>query len=162
MAIPSKKPASPSNSYMGRVKATSVAPPQTVLHIKRRLCKIENIVNYSGSKLFLSKLKKSQENDEYRVSILTPGGLGSTPNNPIELVVELSVSEEVVINKLIANARRSLPEFSTRTMFINPYCTLTPSYPQYTIVSTQKMGQFRLRTLSILMPMTARLSHASI
>jgi hypothetical protein len=161
MGIPSKKPAFSGNSYVGRVKATSVAPPQTILLIKRRLCKIENIDDHSSSTLFLSRSRRSPENNEDRVSILTPGCPGSTPNEPIELIVKLSNAEKEVINRLVANRTCPEPKYSARATFIIPYYTFTSLYAQYTIVSTQKMGRFGLKILSIPTPMTACLLHAS-
>jgi len=90
IGLPLQNPAFSGNSYLGRVKADSVAPPRTVLLIKRRLCNIEGISDYPGSILFLSRSSQSPMDDGERVSILTPGGVGSTPEKPMELVVKES------------------------------------------------------------------------
>lgn len=102
---------------MGRVKADSVAPPLTVLMIKRRLCKVENISDYYSSTLFLSESCRSPADDGDRVDILTPGSPGSTPEKPMELVVELSRRE---IDKLSANSMSLNPQYSTRLAPVIP------------------------------------------
>lgn len=93
IGIPSAKPAFPCDPYLGRVRANSVAPPQTVHLIKRRLCQIENKSDYLDSILFVSRSSLSPINNTERVSILTPGGPGSTPDEPMELVVKSSLSD---------------------------------------------------------------------
>jgi len=109
IGIPSKQPAFPGSLYLGRVRANSIAPPQTVVLIKRRLCKIEDIRDdRSSSTLFLSGSSRSPMNDAERMSILTPGGSGSTPEEPIELVVKSSAYE---INQRSVNKMSPDPQY---------------------------------------------------
>lgn len=83
---PSRRPAFRNNSYLGRVLANTVAPPQTAQLIKRRLCNIESVENFSSSKLFLSRSSKGPMDDEECASILTSDGIGSIPEKAMELV----------------------------------------------------------------------------
>jgi len=117
IAIPSKRPAFLANLYLGRVRAKSIAPPQTVLLIKRCLCKIEDISNYPGSTLFLSGSSRSPMDDGTRVSIFTPGGPGSTPEEPVELIVKLSYGESSKVDKLRANKMSPQPQYLYYTLY---------------------------------------------
>jgi len=114
IGIPLTQPAFASDPYMGRVRANSITPPQTVHLIKRRLCKVENISDYLDSILYLSRSSRSPVDDGERVSVFTPEGSGSTPADPIELVVKLSYGcprEYSVVMSL-------KPKYSTRSTFI--------------------------------------------
>jgi hypothetical protein len=112
----SDKPAFPSDPYLGRVRANSVAPPQTVYLIKRHLCKIENIGDFLGSILFLSGSSLSPLNDTERI-ILTPGGPGSSPDEPMELVVKVSF----IVRQWARISRQAMspkPRYSARSAFV--------------------------------------------
>jgi len=85
IGIPSKRPISPGNRYVGRIRANSVAPPQTVFLIKRHILKIEGITYDPQSALYLSKSCRSALDDGERVSI-SPGNVGN-PEDPMELVI---------------------------------------------------------------------------
>jgi len=76
----------PGNPYVGRIRAKSVAPPQTVFLIKRHIFETENRVYDPQSALFLSKSCRSALADGERVSI-SPGGVGTNPEDPMELVI---------------------------------------------------------------------------
>ncbi|KIM83738.1 hypothetical protein PILCRDRAFT_434652 [Piloderma croceum F 1598] len=86
IGIPSRKPILPGNRYVGRIRAKSVAPPQTVFLIKRHIFKIEDMTYNPQSALYLSKSCRSALDDGERVSI-SPGSVGSNPEDPMELVI---------------------------------------------------------------------------
>jgi hypothetical protein len=119
IGILSDKPASPSDPYLGRARANSVAPPQTVYLIKRHLCKIENISDFLGSILFLSGSSLSPLNDTERVSILTPGGPGSSPDEPMELVVKFSfIVRDSEWERISRQAMSPKPRYSARSALV--------------------------------------------
>jgi hypothetical protein len=119
IGILSEKPAFPSDPYLGRVRANSVAPPQTVHLIKRRLCQIENISDYLGSILFLSGSSLSPLNGTERVSILTPDGPGSSPDEPMELVVKFSfIVRDSELERISRQAMSPKPRYSARSAFV--------------------------------------------
>lgn len=118
IGILSDKPASPSDPYLGRARANSVAPPQTVHLIKRRLCQIENISDYLGFILFLSGSSLSPLNDTERI-ILTPGGPGSSPDEPMELVVKFSfIVRDSEWERISRQAMSPKPRYSARSAFV--------------------------------------------
>jgi len=173
IAVPSEQPASPRNVYVGRVRSDSIAPPQTVLLIKRRICTIECIKDcFTSSTLFCSRESKSPMDDGERVSILTPGSSGSDPKKPMELVVDIPRTiqgysdyygeRHKIINKTLSvNSTYPKPQYSARSLFIIPLYAFMHCL-QYTINSTQKMAKFHLSTLSILMPSSPVPSRASM
>jgi len=131
IAIPSKHPAFLGNSYVGRLRADSIAPPQTALLIKRRLCKVEDISDYSASTLFCSAASRSPTDDGDRVPILTPGGSGSDPQKPIELVIgKLSRREHLVINELSATCRSPRPQYIYYKLYAEDG-EIPPKHPIY-------------------------------
>jgi hypothetical protein len=76
-AIPCTQSATPDDPYLGRVKVTSIAPPQTYESVCRCIAKAENISTLSSSNLFLN-----------------PSSLnGNGPGSPLALVVKLPDSE---------------------------------------------------------------------
>jgi hypothetical protein len=118
IGILSDKPAFPSDPYLGRVRANSVAPPQTVYLIKRRLCQIENISDYLGSILFLSGSSLSPLKDTERI-ILTPGGPGSSPDEPMELVVKFSfIVRDSEWERISRQAMSPKPRYSARSALV--------------------------------------------
>jgi len=86
IGITSNQPAFVNNPYLGRVRRNSIAPPQEVLQFKRRLCNVEGITHFASSTLYPSASNQSPMDDGDRV----PDALGSTMDNPMELVVEKS------------------------------------------------------------------------
>jgi len=85
IGITSRQPAVVENPYLGQVARNSISPPQTVLQFKRRLCSFERITDFASSSLYLSASNKSPMDDGDRIP-----ALGSTIDNPMELVVEIS------------------------------------------------------------------------
>ena len=93
-AIPSKTPATPSDLFLGRIKATSVPPPHTVKAVKHKIERVEGIKHSTSSSLFLTPYKKSPMGDSEKLAILNPStGSESTAQEPLELVAKMSNSE---------------------------------------------------------------------
>ena len=92
-AIPSNAPMNTEDPYLARIAVKSVTPPHTVSSLKRCLSKVENIVNYRNSSLFLSISSHTLMDDGHRLSLLNRSGPGSIPQEPMALVVKLSESE---------------------------------------------------------------------
>jgi len=93
--VVSNQSASCDKPYVGRIKATWVPPPRTAYWLKRAVCKIENITDYASASLFITNSSPSPISDTEPVSIFLDGGPGSSPNEPISLVVEVTSDEEM-------------------------------------------------------------------
>ena len=91
--IPSKKPVAPDDPFLGRIKAISVPPPRTVKAVKRNITKVENIKGGEGTSIFLTPLSQSPMDDADKVIFVNGTGPGSTPQEPLALVVKMSDSE---------------------------------------------------------------------
>ena len=107
-AIPSMTPAAPSNPFLGRIKARSVAPPHTVQTVKRSIAKVENIKDCTNTSLFLTPYSKSPMEDTGKVAILNRSGLGSTPQEPLAVVAKISDSERSALDRLDFEGRGGL------------------------------------------------------
>ena len=92
-AIPSKTPASPSDPFLGRIKALSVPPPHTAKAVKRCIAKLENIKDRTNTSLFLTPYSQSPMDDADKVTIFNRADLGSTPQEPLALVAKMSDTE---------------------------------------------------------------------
>jgi hypothetical protein len=84
-AVPSKQPADPSDSYVGRISVDSVPPPHTAKSIIRCISKVEEIENSMQSQLFINISSESPIDEGY-ISILTSDRPGSTPEDPLAFV----------------------------------------------------------------------------
>ena len=89
-AIPSKKPVTPGDLFLGRIKAKSVLPTRTV---KYSIAKVENIKDHESITLFLSPCSQTPIDDAGKVTILNGTGPGSTPQEPLALVAKVLNSE---------------------------------------------------------------------
>ena len=92
-AIPSKAPAVPGDSFLGRIEARYVPPPHTAKAVKRSIAKVESIKDRKSTSLFLTSYSQSPMGDADKVSILNRTGPGSTPEEPLALVAKMSDSE---------------------------------------------------------------------
>ena len=97
-AIPSMTPAAPSNPFLGRIKARSVAPPHNVQTVKLGIAKVENIRDCTNTCLFLTPYSKSPMGDADKVTILNRTGPGSTPQEPLALVAKMTDSERSALD----------------------------------------------------------------
>ena len=89
-AIPSKTPVAPSNPFLGRIKAKSVAPPHTAETVKRSIAKMEDIKDRTNASLFLTPNSQSPMGDADKVATLNSTGPGSTPQEPLAIVAKMS------------------------------------------------------------------------
>ena len=95
-AIASKTPATPSDPFLGRIKALSVPPPHrdTAAAVKRTIAKLENIKDReSTTSLFLTPYRKSPMGDADKLTILNRTGPGSTPQEPLAFVATELISD---------------------------------------------------------------------
>jgi hypothetical protein len=117
VGLPSKHPAFAEKSFVGRIRASSVAPPQTVFLVKQRLCMVEKVKFPSGSTLFLSKSSSFPANDVEHLPILAPGGWGSTPEDPVELVIRSSdYYDEIIMSPNPQYCAKSVVNYSMRAL----------------------------------------------
>jgi hypothetical protein len=84
-AVPSKQPADPNDSYVGRISVDSVPPPHTAKSIIRCISKVEHIENSMQSQLYVNISSESPIEEGY-ISILTSDRPGSTPEDPLAFV----------------------------------------------------------------------------
>jgi hypothetical protein len=89
-AIPTANPVYCDDSYLGRILAQIVAPPQTAGSVKLCLSTFENVDPGITTILCLSLSSQSAMDFTSRLSILTHPGPGCTPHDPMALVVECS------------------------------------------------------------------------
>ena len=94
-AIFSKTSVTPSDPFLGRIKARSVPPPGplTVKAVKRSIASVEDIKDREKTSLFLTPYSQSPMDDADKVTILNGTGPGSTPQEPLALVAKMSNSE---------------------------------------------------------------------
>jgi hypothetical protein len=98
-AITSNQMAISSDPSLGRVNTILIAPPHTVISIKRCLCHLERISNYKNTSLFFTASCKSPMKDADQVSILNVGaGPGVRPSEPMALVVMLPDRDRLFYN----------------------------------------------------------------
>jgi hypothetical protein len=116
-AIPSKAPINTEDPYLARIAAKSVAPPHRVSSLKRCMSKVENIVNYRNSSLFLSISSHTLMDDGHRLSLLNRSGPGPTPQEPMALVVKLSESERNALGALRTPADTSALRASPKVRY---------------------------------------------
>ena len=83
--IPLKTPVL-GNPFLGCIRARSIAPPHTAQVVKRCIAKVENIKDCAGTSLFLTACSQSPMGDTGMVT-------GSTPQEPLALIVKISDSE---------------------------------------------------------------------
>ena len=75
---------------MGRVLATSIAPPHNIDSIKHCLAKHEDIdLRHQSTSLFLTKSHKLPMDDTSKIIIVKHTGTGSAPQEAVALVVKL-------------------------------------------------------------------------
>lgn len=87
--VPSKCPVNKDDPSLARIDARLIAPPHTVASIKRCLANFEGLgyfISASSAKLYVNLLSESPMDREH-VSILTSHRPGSTPEEPMGLVL---------------------------------------------------------------------------
>jgi hypothetical protein len=107
--VPSKKFATAHDPYLGRVRAKSIAPPHSVLSIRRCLAKFEGISGHTITSLFLTPSSQTPMDDTWKATLLNHSGksflrrtgvgprnhadLGLTPQEPLALLVKMPETE---------------------------------------------------------------------
>jgi len=94
-ALPSNRPVSPGDPFLGRIEVGCVPPPtpHTAKSVKRCIAKVENLKDSESTILYLTPYTQSPLDDAEKVAILKGNGPGSTPQEPLELVSKMSDSE---------------------------------------------------------------------
>jgi hypothetical protein len=82
------------DAQVTRLLSMSVSPPHNVDSLKRAICATERIRDCSRTSLFLSPSSKAPMTDAGRISILTSGGPGSIPEEPVALVIKQNASDD--------------------------------------------------------------------
>ncbi|KIM71222.1 hypothetical protein PILCRDRAFT_830490 [Piloderma croceum F 1598] len=85
IAVKSKQPAHPDDSYVGRISVDFVSPPHTAKSIIRCISKIEELCLSTESQLF-TNISSESPIGEGHVSILTSDRPGFTPEDPMAFV----------------------------------------------------------------------------
>jgi hypothetical protein len=128
-AIPSRQPLYSGDLFLGCVQAASVPAPQRAADIKRYLCQIENFGEplTTASNLFISALDQTPIDDDAHVAILAFAGPGSIPDQPLALVIQLSLTETTARWKMATGAGRL-------KALIKPSTQLEPRYRMCSIL----------------------------
>jgi hypothetical protein len=85
-AVPTLHPATPDDPFLGRILATSIAPPHNVASIKSGLATHERM-NYGRDSIRF--FTGSPMDDTMLIDILKRTGAGSTPENAVAVIVRL-------------------------------------------------------------------------
>jgi hypothetical protein len=118
-AIDSRKPAYLDDKTLGRILATSVAPPHTVKSLKRCISKVEGIDSFSKCELFLD-LTSNSPLDEGPVSILSEQSIGSKPEKAIALVFSTPTEEVAPRTSLVRIISTPEPAPPPRSQTLTP------------------------------------------
>ena len=111
-AIHSKKPVAP-DPFLGRIKAISVPPPHTAKNVKRSIAIVECIEDHANSILFLTPYSQSPTGDAVKIALLNRTGPGSTPHEPLALVVKKSDSDRLESEGRVELASAAEPDTVT-------------------------------------------------
>ena len=88
-AVPTQHPATPDDPFLGRVLATSIAPPRNVDSITCGLMTHEDVVNHRDQSIGLYSTESGLSTviDNSGIDILNHAGTGSTPGDALDVVV---------------------------------------------------------------------------
>lgn len=144
-AIPSNQSFDNTDPYLGRIKATRVAPPHTVLSVKRRLSKIDGIPDHQLTDLFLTISSQAAMDSSEKVTLLKEPGFGWSRSEPVALVAKLSNEERdtLLSSREVAqyeiSDRSSVPEtnFSELLSFNAKFYDLNGSFQVHYYLYTE-------------------------
>lgn len=85
-AVRCNRPISPNHSKLGRCDAGDVAPPYTALRVKKHIAKLERNPDLEGAELYVN-FEADALADDFRLLFSQASGAGSSPSQPIGLVV---------------------------------------------------------------------------
>ena len=91
--IPSKAVFDPDQPSLGRIRADSVAPPHSLVSIKRHISRVEETPALASADLF-ADLSSDAPMEEGRIPILGTDGPGLSPDNPMCIVQKPIVQVE--------------------------------------------------------------------
>jgi hypothetical protein len=100
-AIESKDPVSADDPSLARIMSSRVPPPHTVGSLKRCICKTEGLEDHNRASLFASVTSETSMDDGGRVSLLSNGGLGHVPEDPVALFIQLRDLETATFVSLL-------------------------------------------------------------
>jgi hypothetical protein len=128
-AIPSVNPIYADDPSLGRIPATLVTPPHTVISLKRCLSKFENITG--RTRLYIAASSQTPMDDTGRVSILAYPGPGCNPNEPMALVVALSDSNRDTLKTIQPiQPKTDFPSPEGLPPFVAQYCERYQKLPK--------------------------------
>jgi hypothetical protein len=107
--------------YLARIWAKQVAPPRTVMSLKRCLSAVERIGGYKGTSLFLSADSETSMDDTSRISLISSSSPGSTPDDPMVLFAKAIDRESERLGKARPEAALLPPREGT-TPFKPQFC----------------------------------------
>jgi hypothetical protein len=90
----SKVPIDLEEKSLVRLKSSSVPPPRDVPALKRCICATEHIQDAHRTQLFASLLSLSPLSDQPDALLFASDGPGSTPEDPMALVVTLQATDD--------------------------------------------------------------------
>jgi hypothetical protein len=82
-----KNPADPNDPFLGRVLAIRIPPSHSVSRLKRHLSKQESIPEDKNIEFYDNLACHAPLKDIDHVDIIDPVGAGSTPGDPVALVI---------------------------------------------------------------------------
>jgi hypothetical protein len=97
----SKDPVSPDDPSLARIKSLCVPPPHSVGSLKHWLCKYEDVEDHNRASLFASVTSQTCMDDGGRISLLSNGALGNSPEDPVALFIQLQDPEAVTFVSLL-------------------------------------------------------------
>jgi hypothetical protein len=149
-AIQSKHPVSTDDPSLARIMSLHVAPPHTVGSLKCCICKYEGIADHESAHLFTSVTSQSAMDDGGRISLLSDGGLGHLPEDPLALVIPLQDPEAATFVALLPNIATAL-ESDYGTIIFLPRSSVSDIVSQSIIEFMRRMVQSLQRSPSNLM-----------
>jgi hypothetical protein len=124
-ALEVKNHVDPNDPFLGRVLAIRIPPSHSAAHLKRHLSKQENIPEDKHIEFYGNLACRAPLKDTDHVDIIDPVGAGSTPGDPIALVILIAPKSQPETSAS-STSPRSLAQSSS------------PSLPSY-------LGGFRRR-----------------
>jgi len=127
-ALDSKASFSEEDKTLGRLNANSIAPPHIAASIKHRIAKQEQLANHSDIALYLNLEDDTPIENSVRVNLSIDGqGPGSTPENPIGLVIATPESPEANAVDIAGEWRADEVGGSTKTHGTLMFTMITPT-----------------------------------
>ena len=133
-------PAAPSNPFLGRIKARSVAFPHTVQAVKRSIANVEKIKDRTSTSLFLTPYSQSPMGNAGKVAILNRTGPGSTPQEPLAVVAKMSDFERSALEFEGRSGLVSAADHDTMPAGIQYRMSIQHS-PTFLFITSQLLGE---------------------